>query len=67
MSLNGRGSILGRDKNFLEGLSSPPSLLATVFFPRSVKRPECETYYSSPSNADVKDSAAIPPLHHTSS
>jgi hypothetical protein len=32
-----------------------------------VKRPVCEADYSSPSNVQVKNGGAIPPLHHTSS
>jgi hypothetical protein len=44
--------------------TQPPIQWVPGAFPRGVKRPGCETDYSSPSSAEVKSGEAIPPLLH---
>jgi hypothetical protein len=73
--LYGRGSIRGRRNIFFSSTVSrpalgPTSLFSTGYrgrFPGGVKWPGHETDHLPPSNAEVKNGGAIPPLPHMSS
>jgi hypothetical protein len=73
--LDGRGSNPGRGKIFLFSTTSRPALRPTQppiqWVPRpicaEVKRPGREADHSPPSNGEVKNGGATPPLPHTSS
>jgi hypothetical protein len=55
-----RGSIPGRCRRSFCPHDRPPSLLYTGY--HGVKRPEREARYSPPSNAEVENGGATPPL-----
>jgi hypothetical protein len=68
--LDGRGSILGKERYFslvhsIQTGSGPTSLLSSGyrgFFPWGVKQPGHEADHSPPSSAKVKNGGAIPPF-----
>jgi hypothetical protein len=73
--LDGRGSITGRGKIFhfstasrpVLGSTQPPIQRVSGALSPGVKRPGREAYNSLPFSAEVKNGAAIPLLHLSSS
>jgi hypothetical protein len=63
--LDDRGSILGRGKILLISVTSRPGLGTTLV--KSVPGVNREADHSSPSNAEIKNGGAIPPLPPKSS
>jgi hypothetical protein len=73
--LDGRGSILGRGKEFSSTVLGPDRLWGPInnllsngyrgVLSPGVKRPRCEADHSPTPSAEVKNVGAIPPFPHT--